>query len=113
MVEQLFLISGQLEEPALLDRPLDRRSLRRELLAAVDSDQLAFVVISLIADRVPTFVAAEVQVSPLLHRLPDRLTGAIMVGLRSQDEAIVRHVKSVAHTLKKTRHFVRECARLD
>ena len=36
-----------------------------------------------------------------------------MVGLRRADEAIVRDVKSVAHLLEKTRHFVRKCARLD
>ena len=34
MVEQRLLIGGQAEEPALLDRPFDRRALRRELLAA-------------------------------------------------------------------------------
>ena len=40
MGEQPLLIGGEAEEPALLDRPFDRRALRRELLAAVGDDQL-------------------------------------------------------------------------
>ena len=113
MVEQRLLVFGQPEEPALLDRPFDRRALRRQLRAVFADDQLVFFVIGLVADRVPTLVAVEVEVPPLLHRLPDRLARAIMIGLRGADEAIVRDVKSIAHLLEKTRHFVGKCARLD
>src|SRR5690242_17823803 len=36
-----------------------------------------------------------------------------MIGLRGTDKAVVRYVKSIAHTLEKTRHFIRKCARFD
>src|SRR5258708_20666371 len=101
MVEQRPLVFGQPKEPALLNRPLNRRAVRRELCAVFGADEFVRLVISLVADRVPTFIAIEVKVSPLLHRLPDRSALSIMILLRSANESIVRHLKHIAHVLKK------------
>ena len=101
MVEQRLLVFRQTEEPALLDGPLDGRAVGRELLATLSSDELALIVIRLVADRIPTLVTVEIEVSPLLHRLPDRLAGAVMIGIGSADKAIVRYVKNIAHVLEK------------
>ena len=40
MVEQRLLVVRQAEEPALLDRPFDRRALGRQLLAPFPVGQL-------------------------------------------------------------------------
>ena len=88
MVEQSLLIGRQLEKPALLDGPFDRRSLRRAALLALPG-QFARVVKRLVADRIPAFVAAEIEVAIGFHRLPDRLARAVMIGLRGADETII------------------------
>src|SRR5437763_12896452 len=108
MVEQRLLVFGQAEEPAFLDGPLDRRPLRRKLRAVFSGRELILFVISFVANRIPTLVAIEVQVPPLLHCLPYRLTRAVMVGLRGPNVAIVRDVKSIAHLLEQKRYFVRK-----
>src|SRR5205085_11652223 len=91
--EQFVLIGGEPEEPALLDRPVDRRALGGELLPAVGGNQLFLVIISLVADRIPTLVAAEIDVATRRHRLPDRLAGPEMRRLGGADEAIVGNVQ--------------------
>src|SRR5438067_9820302 len=92
-LEQRLLVPRQAEEPAFLNGPFDRRALRRQLRAVIGGDQLVSLVISLVADRVPTLVSIEIEVPPLLHRLPDRLARTIMVGLRGPDEPVVGHVE--------------------
>ena len=108
MSEQRLLIGGEAEEPALLHRPFDERALRRELLAAVGDDQLLLAIISLVADRVPTLVAAEIDVAALRHRLPDRLAGLVMGGLGGADEAIEGDIKFPVHLLESRGHFLGE-----
>src|SRR4051795_7972938 len=74
VIEQRLLIFGKAEEPALLDRPFDRRALRRQLCASLIVGELVFLVISLVADGVPTFVAVEVKDLPS-PPLPSRSLG--------------------------------------
>ena len=111
MSEQPLLIGGEAEEPAFLDRPVDRRALRRELLAAVGGDQLLLVIIGFVADRIPTLVAAEIEVAARRHCLPDRLARPEMVGLGGADEAVVGNVQGVVHCLERSRHFLGEFLR--
>src|SRR4051812_29568585 len=101
MIEQPLLIGREAEEPALLHRPIDERALRRKLLATLGDNQLLLVIISFVADRIPTFVAAEIDVPLLGHRLPDRLAGAVMGRLGGADEAIERDLKLIVHASEK------------
>ena len=109
--QQLVLILVEPEEPAFLDRPFDRRALGRDLAPLPVFDQLVLAIIGLVADRVPAFVAIEIQVAIGLHRLPDGLAGAVVVVLRGLDEAIIADIKSVTHFLEILRHFIRQRAR--
>src|SRR5205085_7913503 len=112
MLEQPVLIGREAEEPALLDRPLGERALGRELLAGLGGVKLLLVIIGFVADRVPAFVAAVIGVALVRHRLPDRLAGAVMVGLGRPDEAIERDLKTFVHTAEKRRHLDRKRRRL-
>jgi hypothetical protein len=87
--EQRLLVLRQAEEPGFLDRPFDRRALRRELFAPLALRQLALVVIGLVAHRVPALVAVEVEVAVRLHRPPDRLARAVVLVLGGAEEAVV------------------------
>src|SRR4029453_4978000 len=91
-LEQRLLVLGQAEEPGLLSRPLDGRALGRELLPALPLDELAFVVESLVAPRIPTLVAVEIKVPGRLHRFPDGDACALVARLGGAHEIIVRDV---------------------
>src|SRR5690349_18752875 len=65
MVEQRLLVFRQPEEPTLLDRPFDRRTLRRQLHAIFAVGQLLGLVIGFVPHRIPTLVTIEVEVPPL------------------------------------------------
>jgi hypothetical protein len=97
MVEQLLLVGRKPEEPAFLHRPFDLGALGRKPLAAVGGDQLLLVIIGFVADRIPTLVAAEIEVASVGHGLPDRLAGLVMVGLGGADEAVERDVQILVH----------------
>src|SRR5690606_27587818 len=103
----------QTEEPAFLDRPLDRCALRGKLLVALPVDQFAFIVIGLVADRVPTLVAVEIQVAVRFHGPPDRLAGVVVLLLGGPNETIVRNAKFIEQLTKIARHLVRKLAGSD
>ncbi len=104
-LEQRFLIFGETEEPAFLDRPLDRRTLWRELLAILAVYDLLVAIIGFVAHRVPALVAAGVKIAGIRHGLPDRLAGIMVRGLSRADKAVIADAKSIIHFLEVGRHF--------
>ncbi len=111
-IEQGLLVFGEAEEPGLLGGPFDRRALRRELVAPLPVGQFLLLVEGLVADRIPAFVAVEIQVAGVRHRLPDRLAGGVMLGLDGADETIVRNIEYVGHFMEIAGHFVSKFARV-
>src|SRR6478735_12701201 len=93
MGEELVLIGREPEEIALLLDPLDRRSLRRQLLAVGSFRQLAFVVIGFVAHRVPAGILAEIDIAVRLHAPPQLLAGALVALLARADEIVVGAVE--------------------
>ena len=79
--------------------------------AALAFDQFAFVVIGFVANRVPAFVAIEIEVALLLHRLPDRLARAVVIGIGGADKTVVGNVQNIEQFLEMARHFIRELTR--
>ena len=98
--QQRLLIAGKAEEPAFLDIPFHRRALRGELHAPFPFGQFLLIVKGLVADRIPAFIAVEIEVAIIRHRLPDRLAGLVMIGLRRADETIIGNIQPVIHILE-------------
>ena len=111
--KQPILIGGQAEEPAFLDGPFHRRALRRQLRAPFPLDQFLLVVKGFVAHRIPAFVSAEIQVAIGLHRLPNRLARAMMIGFAGADETVMADIQAVVHRLEIAGHFIGQRARLD
>ena len=109
--EQRLGIARQAEEPGLFLGPFDRSPLRGQLFAPLAFDQFFLVVIGFVTNRVPAFVAIEVEIALGLHCLPDRLAGAMMIGVCRADEAVVRDVQCIEQILEVPRHLVRQFAR--
>jgi hypothetical protein len=63
-------------------------------------DQFAFVVIGLVAHRVPALVAIEIEIAIGLHALPDFLAGAVVALLGGAQEHIIIDVQSGAMSMK-------------
>ena len=95
--QQLVLIGGETKEPAFLNGPFDRCALGRELLAALALGQLALVVIGFVADRVPAFVAIEIEVAIRFHAPPQFLGRGMVARFRGAQEYVIGHIQSVAH----------------
>ena len=100
-LEQFVGVSREAEEIALLLHPLDRRAgLGREPLAVLVELRLVLAVIGLVAHRVPAGIFVEIDVAVLLHRLPDRLRGAVVALFGGVDEVVVRAVEPLHHGLE-------------
>src|SRR3546814_4796327 len=82
-------IGGRAEEPAFLHGPFHRRALGGELCAPLSLCQFLLVVKSLVADRIPPLIAAEIALPIRLHRLPQRLAGSIMGGLGGATDPVI------------------------
>ena len=85
---------------ALLLDPFDRRAVRAKPLALVVEPRLAFVVIGLVAHRVPAGIFVEIDVAVRLHALPDRVRGAVVARLGGADEVVVRELEFFHHGLE-------------
>ena len=88
MIEQGLLVGRQFEKPAFLDRPFDGAPCG-EAFRPLPRHQFSVVVESFVADRIPAFVAPEIKVAPLSHGAPDRLAGAMVLGIRRADETVI------------------------
>ncbi len=75
------------------------------------SIEFLLVVEGLVANRIPALVAIEIQVARIVHRLPDRLAGLVVIGFRSADETIARDIEVFCHLTEIRRHFVGKLAR--
>ena len=113
MVKQRLLVFREAEEPAFLGGPVDRRALGRKFHAPFPLDQLLFLVERLVPHRIPALVAAEIEIIIGGHRLPDRLTGAVMIGLRGSDKTIVTDVQGIIHRTEMRGHFRRQISHFD
>ena len=112
-LEQRVFIIGQTEKPAFLDRPLNRRPLWGKLRIALAFDQFAFVIISFVADGIPAFIAVEIKVALGLHRLPNGLTGFVVILFNCSDKTVKADVERIIHCAEIARHLIGEFARRD
>src|SRR3546814_9207644 len=82
-------IGGKAEEPAFLHGPFHRRALGGELCAPLSLCQFLLVVKSLVPDRIPPLIAAEIDIPIRLLRLPQRLARGMMGRFGGADESVI------------------------
>ena len=113
VIEQRLLEFGEAEEPGLLGGPFDGRALWRKPGTPFPLDKFLFVVKSLVADRIPPFIAVEIQVASICHRAPDALAGGVVIRIGRTNETIEADVQFAGHLLETAGHFFGECGHLD
>ena len=111
MRKQAVAIGREAEKPAFLHCPFHRGALGRKLLPALTRDQLGFVVIGFVTDRIPAFVSIKIEIAIGLHPPPQFLRGGMVARLCGAQEYIIADVERGAHILEILRHFIGKRAR--
>ena len=83
--EQFVLIGRQAEEIGLLLGPLDRRAQRFAADTVSPDGGFRLVEISLLTDRIPAGIFAEIDIAVLLDRTPECLARALVARLGGAD----------------------------
>ena len=112
MLEQPVLPGRQPEEIGRLLDPLDLRARGRDLLAVGRIGQLGLGIEGLVAHRVPTGVAARIDLARLHEPVPQYLAGALMARLGGADEIVVGEVEHAGQLAEVLRYLVGEGLRL-
>src|SRR3546814_3143291 len=73
--------------------------------------QFAFIVESLVTNRIPAFVAIEIEVTRRFHPPPQFDARGMVARLGRADECVARNVKLRAHLTEIARHLVGEIDR--
>ena len=110
MRQQRVLIFGQAEEVRLLLLPRDFRAGGRRIALAVANLGFGFLVVGLVAHRVPTAILFQIDVAGRLHAPPKLLAGRVVAGLGGADKIVVGEVQCERHLLEACRVAVGEFA---
>ena len=92
--EQRLFIFRKPEKPAFFNRPFNLCALRRKLLASLALSQFGFVIISFVADRIPSFIPVKIQVASGLKPFPNRLAGLVVMVRRCAAKMIKGTLRS-------------------
>ena len=108
--QQPVLIGGEAEEPAFLHRPFHGRAVRRQFhgraIRGFGRDQFRLVIIGFVADRVPAFVAAKIEITSGRHTLPQRLHQRLVVIIGGADEPVETDVQRLVQSAEGRHHLV-------
>src|SRR3546814_1713323 len=92
MRDQPVGIGGQTEKPAFLDGPFNRRTLGGEFDVPFPFGQFLFIVKSFVANRIPAFVTALIDIAICFHRLTQGLARGIVRWRGRSTEAIIESI---------------------
>ena len=92
--EQTFLIFRQAEKIGLVFHPFDGCAGGRKLLAVLAFGEFVFAIESFVADRIPAFICAEINVRALAgfvgcNGFPNGLTGFFVTFLGGAYEIVI------------------------
>ena len=72
----------------------------------VRRDQFGFIVIGLVAHRVPAFVTTKIQVAGGRHALPQRLHQCLVIGVGGADETIEADAQRLIEFTERGHHLI-------